>query len=557
MKKLLHLTFAAALIVSVTCNSFATTWGSHDVVCPVCKHKNTFMTPMSFGNYIYQWPSKFQYIYWPLTDSPVLYSCSKCHYTAFMWDFDELKQNKVAQVKQMLAQLPFEGVYAKYTEIPMSKRLAIAEKVYEIIGQSDELWCRFERVKGYHFAAEKKEAEAAVARKRALALAEKILREKQKGVSEKELYLITGGMKYFLDNHSGALADLEHALTVKFESPELDKEKSANFEAYLSDVVKQFIAAIKDEAKAKTEPVWPHRVLKGHEGWVMKVAYSADGSLVASADIDDGLKIWDGRTGALKHTFPARNVIQSITFSQDSKLLAAGGYNNTIDLWDAQSNQLLKVLEGHREYVHALVFSPDGKLLASGSWDDTVKIWNTSTWVFQTTLPHTESIWDLSFSPDGSTLASIDFKGTIRLWDTTAWNVRRQFLLTERGSFVAFSPDGKLLASQGKQGLALVDAATGKVVRELEGHRGSATAAAFSPDGKRLASVAWDGTLRLWNVATGEQLEILTERGGQFRDVKFAPDGLTIVTSSNDKTVRLWDVRPGVKAVPPPAANPQ
>ena len=554
MKKLLHLTFAVALIFSVSYTSFATTWAPHEVVCPVCKHKNTFMTPMSFGNYIYHWPSKFQYIYWPLTDSPVLYSCSKCHYSAFMFDFDDLKPDKLAQVKKMLAETPFEGTYAKYTDIPMSKRLAIAEKVYEIIGQDDELWCRFQRVKGYHLAGESKDAEAAVARKKALALAEKILQEKQKSPSEKELFLITGGMKYFLDNRDGAMKDLEHALSLKFQNAELGAEKSTNFDNYLSDVVKQFIASIKDEEKAKTEPVWPHRVLEGHDGWVMKVAYSPDGKFVASADINHGLKIWDG--GTLKHTFPDRSVIQSLAFSRDSKLLAAGGYNKTIDLWDVQTNKLVKALEGHTDYVHALEFSPDGKLLASGSWDDTMKIWDVATWSVVRTLKHPESVWNISFSPDGETLASIDFEGAIRLWDTKTWNVRREFKIIEHSGFVVFSPDGKLLATEWQSGIALVDPATGKVVRQFDGHRQRAHAVAFSPDGKRFASVAWDGTLRLWNIATGEQLEILTERGGQFRDVKFAPDGLTIVTSSNDGTVRLWDVRPGVKPAPP-QPNPQ
>ena len=556
MKKLLHLSFAIALIFSVTCTSFATTWAPQDVVCPVCKHKNTFMAPMSFGNYIYHWPSKFQYIYWPLIDSPVLYSCSKCHYSAFMFDFKELKPDKLPQIKKMLSEYPWEGVYAKYTEIPMSKRLAIAEKVYAIIGQDDDWWCRFERVKGYHFAAEKKEAEAAAARKKALELAEKILRDKQKTPSEKELFLITGGMKYFLGNHAGAIKDLEHALTLKFENAEVEKEKAAGFDGYLSQVLKEFIAAIKDEEKAKTEPVWPHRVLEGHKGWVMNVAYSPDSSLVASADIDNGLKLWDGRTGTLKHKFPDRSVIQSITFSPDNKLLAAGGYNKTIDLWDLSSNKLVKVLEGHSEYVDALAFTPDGKLLASGSWDDTVKIWNTSTWTSQLSLPHPESVWDVAFSPDGTTLASIDFKGTIRLWDPKAGNVRRHFSVNDTSGFVVFSPDGKLLALQGKQGIALAETATDKVVRTLEGHQRAAHAVAFSPDGKRLASVSWDGTLRLWNVATGELLEVITERGGQFRDVKFAPDGLSVVTASGDGTVRIWDVRPGVKAVKP-EANPQ
>ena len=556
MKKILRLTFAVALVFSVSYTSLATTWAPHDVVCPVCKHKNTFQSPMSYGNYIYQWPSKFQYIYWPLTDSPVLYSCSKCHYTAFMFDFAELKQDKVPAIKKMLAELPLEGKYAKYTDIPMSKRLAIAEKVYAIVGQDDEWWCRFERTRGYHLDGEKNEAQAAVARKKALGLAEKMLQEKQKGLSEKELFLITGGMKYFLGNHPGALKDLEHALTLKFENAEVAKENATNFDNYLSDVVKQFIALIKDEEKAKTEPVWPHRVLEGHKGWVMNVAYSPDGNLVASADINHGLKLWDGRSGTLKNTFADRSVIQSITFSPDSKLLLAGGYNKTIDLWDVQSNKLVKVLKGHDEYVDALEFSPDGKLLASGSWDDTMKIWNVATWSVIRTLPHPGSVWHVSFSPDGSTLASIDFKGTIRLFDTKQWNVRREFSLRDTTGFVVFSPDGKLLAVQGKHGIALVDPATGKVVRDLDGHKREPHAVSFSPDGKRLASVAWDGTLRLWNVASGELLDVLTERGGHFRDVKFAPDGQTIVTSGNDGTVRLWDVRPGVKAVKP-EANPQ
>ena len=553
MKKLIHLTFAIALILSVTYTSFATTWADTEVVCPVCKQKNTFKQIVSFGNYIYQWPSKFQYIYWPLTDSPVLYSCSKCHYTAFMWDFQDAVKDKLPEIRKLLENYPFEGVYAKYTDIPMSKRLAIAEKVYSVLGMDDDWWCRFERTRGYHFAGEKKETEAAEARKKALALAEKMLRNKPKSPSEKELYLITGGMKYFLKDQAGALKDLEHGLTLKFESAE-EKEKAANFDKYLSDVMTEFIAAIRDEEKAKTEPVWPHSVLQGHDGWVMTLAYAPDGNSVASADIEDGLILWDARTGKSKHTFADRNVIQRVAFSPDSKLLASGGYNKTIDIWDVKTDKLLKILEGHENYVHALAFSPDGKLLASGSWDTTVKIWNASTWTATLSLPHPESVWDLSFSPDGATLATIDAKGTIRLWDTKSGNMRRQFSPGDKGGFVTFSPDGKLLAVQVKHDVALIDSVTGNVVRKLEGHRVAPQAAAFSPDGKRLASVAQDGTLRLWNVATGEMVDILTQRGGRFRDVKFASDGLVIATASEDHTVRLWDVRPGVKAVKPEPA---
>lgn len=552
-QKILSLILSLFLLASLTAStsSTMTTWAPAEVVCPICKHKNTFMQIMSYGSYIYEWPSKFQYIYWPLTDSPVLYSCAKCHYTAFMWDYNDGAKNKEDAIRKMLESLKFEGTYAKYTDIPMSQRLAIAEKVYQLLDRDDEWWCQFERVKGYHFAAEKKQEEADGARRKALSLAEKMLNQKGAGPSQKELYLITGSMKYFLKDHPAAIKDLEYASSLKFEDKKLGPEKSANMDAYLAKVLKDFIAAIKDEEVAKTEPVWPHRVLKGHDGWVMKLAFSPDNQALASADIDDGLILWNKSTATLTTRFPNRNVIQSVAFSPDGKLFVSGGYNKTIDVWDVPNNKLIKALDSHKDYIHALAFSNDGKFLASGSWDDTVRVWDVTSWTSMLTLAHPESVWDVAFSPDGSTLASIDFKGKIRLWNAKTGKLERDFSVDDGSGFVRFSPGGKLLATGADLAIALVDPQTGKVVRKLEGHERSPTAAAFSPDGQRLASVAWDGTLRIWNVDTGALVEILTKRGGHFRDVAFSPDGQTIATGSDDHTLRLWDVRPGVKAVKP------
>ena len=52
-------------------------------------------------------------------------------------------------------------------------------------------------------------------------------------------------MKHFLGDKPGALKDLEHALTLKFENAEVDKEKATNFDNYLSNVVKELIGQIK------------------------------------------------------------------------------------------------------------------------------------------------------------------------------------------------------------------------------------------------------------------------------------------------------------------------
>jgi len=62
-------------------------------------------------------------------------------------------------------------------------------------------------------------------------------------------------MKYFLKDTEGALKDLEHGLSLKFNPPDLEKEKAEGFDKYLSDVFKEFITAIRKGEKEKIEPL--------------------------------------------------------------------------------------------------------------------------------------------------------------------------------------------------------------------------------------------------------------------------------------------------------------
>jgi len=547
----LHLTIANSL-PSVT----ATTWAPHDVVCPICKTTNTFMQPMSYGSYIYQWPSKYQYIFWPLTDSPVLYSCKKCHLTAFMWDFEDLPKDKLPSVERMLKDVPFSGKFEKYTEIPMSQRLLIAEQVYATLGQDEDAWCRFYRVKGYHFAEEKRQAEADDARRRALGIAEKQLTMKENVGRSKELRLITGAMRYFLKDEQGALKDFDQALKLKYEDAKLEPEKVANIDEYLTGLLNDYIARIRDEQKARTEPVWSHRTLEEHEAWIAAIAASPTGRLMVSGDYNGKIVVWDARAGTKQRTLPERNVVMALAFAPDGESFASGGYNKTVDLWDSQTGEMIRELVGHKDYVSAIAFSPDGATIASGSWDDTLKLWDSKTGRELRTVKHDKSVWDVSFSPDGKTIATADFTGIIRLWDANTGKLQRTLAQKEGDGVVVFSPDGKMLATVAKgDGVILWDAATGKLVRRLTGV--VTRAIAFSPDGTRLVSAGWDGSVMLWDVQAGKVLETLTKRGGRMRAVAFMTDGEAVVTGSDDHTLRIWDVRLGTKPVMPAAAAQQ
>jgi uncharacterized protein (DUF2225 family) len=239
-----------ALFLVTTGALVATTWAPTDVQCPVCHTKNSFNSIMSYGTYIYGWPSKFQNIFWPATDGSSLYTCKHCYFTTFMWDFDKLPTAKVGEVQRVLQSVTLEAKNEQYTSIPMSKRLAIAEKVYSVLDKDDHFWSWFYRVEGYHFAREKKPDMARAARAKALEYARKLLDDRANSGKRKELLLTTGAMHHFLGDDAAAQNDFQDALKAGFEDSKLTPEQNKNAGANLDALLKEYL----EQLRKKTVP---------------------------------------------------------------------------------------------------------------------------------------------------------------------------------------------------------------------------------------------------------------------------------------------------------------
>jgi WD40 repeat protein len=69
----------------------------------------------------------------------------------------------------------------------------------------------------------------------------------------------------------------------------------------------------------------------------------------------------------------------TLAFSPDGTLLATGESDGTITLWDVKTRQALGILKGHRAAISHLAFSPDGRVLLSSSNDGTLRLWAVST----------------------------------------------------------------------------------------------------------------------------------------------------------------------------------
>ncbi|THU82213.1 mycorrhiza-induced WD40-repeat domain protein, partial [Dendrothele bispora CBS 962.96] len=289
--------------------------------------------------------------------------------------------------------------------------------------------------------------------------------------------------------------------------------------------------------------------LEGHTARVWSVAFSPDGSQLASGSEDHTVQIWNTATGQEEAKLEGHTaVVRSVAFSPDGSQLASGSNDNTVHIWNTATGQKEAKLEGHTAEVKSVAFSPNGSQLASGSYDNTVWIWNTVTGQEEAKLEgHTNRVRSVAFSPDGSHLASGSDDNTVRIWNTATGQEEAKLEGHTAGVLsVAFSPDGSQLASGSEDNTVQIwNTAAGQKETKLEGHTYQVWSVAFSPDGSQLASGSDDNTVRIWNTAPGQEEAKLEGHTAGVLSVALSPDGSQLASGSDDNTVRIWNTATG------------
>ena len=304
--------------------------------------------------------------------------------------------------------------------------------------------------------------------------------------------------------------------------------------------------------------------LTGHTEVVTCVAFSPDGSTLASSSNDQTVQLWDTRTGAHKSTYAENwGGISYVSYSPDGNILAFA-YRNTVQLLDKRTETHNITVQGDRRDVNSIAFSPDSATLATGH-HDAVHLWNARTGEYKTTFTvNKESVRSIAyspppsiaFSPDGKTLATTGTDHIVQLWDIQTGKRRKTFR-GHTGTFtsLAYAPDGKTLAAGTRRGVGFLwEARTRHPIAKLIGHTSHISALSYTSDGNTIATIGRDGTVRLWSAdknssqaRTRAHKALFISHPDEFRAMAYAPDGNTIATGGTQRTICLWNAQTGKK----------
>ncbi|HVK08425.1 MAG TPA: sigma-70 family RNA polymerase sigma factor [Gemmataceae bacterium] len=292
-------------------------------------------------------------------------------------------------------------------------------------------------------------------------------------------------------------------------------------------------------------------------------AFSPDGTLLAVAERDDAVRVYDVKSGERKHEWKVtikganENYLFAVAFAPDGKTVFAPASDKLIHRWDVATGKALDPLRGHGWYPWALGFGPGGKVVYSTGWDGDIRRWDPATGK-QLPLPQgVRGSSTVAAAPDGTSLVYVDGEGAFRFVDPKTGVEQRTITVPGLGTTeLAFSREAKSLAFGGSTGdqvtVGVLDLATGAVTKRWDWPKGrdphaAPVALAWSADGSRLGAMVFrQQSARVFDVKAGGDPLVLPHKEGY--GLSFHPDGKTLVTAGWDKMIRVWRVPDGKQA---------
>src|SRR5262249_35499033 len=122
-------------------------------------------------------------------------------------------------------------------------------------------------------------------------------------------------------------------------------------------------------------------VLGPHAGYILRIAFSADGKTLACAGHQGTIWVWDLGGEQPRQREPISPAWGGLALSADGRQVLAASRENRkrVCLWDVATGKELKRFDGHTTDVLVVAVAPGGKHALSGSLNAEMILWDLDT----------------------------------------------------------------------------------------------------------------------------------------------------------------------------------
>ncbi|MBC8116666.1 MAG: hypothetical protein H7062_19910, partial [Candidatus Saccharimonas sp.] len=168
--------------------------------------------------------------------------------------------------------------------------------------------------------------------------------------------------------------------------------------------------------------------LRKHTDWILSLAFSPEGLLLASGDRFGALQVWEAQSGKEFHTLRGHvGPVHSVSWSADSERLLSAGQDGTLRFWDMHQGTQIEKWNGDVGGILTVECDASGRVVCGGR-ERKIAVWEKpETKLQQMSMP--DEVVKLAISHESSHVIAADAAGNVSVFTLGNGSLAGRFAL--------------------------------------------------------------------------------------------------------------------------------